>query len=410
MSIFSKILCIFTIGCLVACGSLPRPTKDTVQLSSLKQAFVQQDNAEYDAVLENMLRRMELEVAKASNPQNVTFDILVIHGGGAAGGFASGFLKGWGKIQDPEYTRPEFDYVTGASSGALLAPLAFIGDRESYQRAYEIAYEPPIFEEPGFFSLWPTRSSIISNANLMEGINSVFDAEVLQQIIRGSLQHRSLLIGATDLELGMGRVWDLTLEVGNLSQVLALERMQQVLLASTAIPGYFPPVEIDGHLYTDGGVAATLFLGMDDNGVGWVAKQWQQRHPDVPMPTLRIWVIVNAKMFVDKQTVQPRYLEIAMRSINIAMSYDRLKALYMLAFQVDEMDEMEGVHTEFRYVFIPDEATVPVDVTQLGDKEIIRNLVDLGYKQGSDPDSWTHGPPQVHRLQEPKISEESKEQ
>lgn len=388
------------LGLLIACGSPPRPTQDDTQLQSLKREFAHQNNAEYDTTLATMLQRMEFEVANASNPQDVTFDILVLHGGGAAGGFAAGFLKGWGEIQDPKYTRPAFDYVTGASSGALLAPLAFVGNEPAYQRAYEVALEPPVFKTPGYFSLWPTRSSILPNTQLAEGINSVFDADVLQYITDGARGQRTLLISATDLDLGMGRVWDLTYEAGSLPQDVALEHMRQILLASTAIPGFFPPVEIDGHLYTDGGVAATMFLGMDALGVKSVAQQWQQRHPDIPMPAIRIWVIINAKMYVDAQTIQAHYPDIAMRSINIMMAYDRMKALFTLAFLVDEMEEVDGVQVELKHVFIPDDATIPVDVTQLGDKDIIRSVVDLGFRMGTDPESWTTGAPQVHRLPE----------
>lgn len=89
---------------------------------------------------------------------------------------------------------------------------------------------------------------------------------------------------------------------------------------------------------------------------------------------------------------------IAMHSINIIMSYDRLKALFTLAFLVDEMEEVDGVRAELRHVFIPEHATVPVDVTQLGDKDIIRELVELGSAMGADPESWITGTPQVHRL------------
>jgi len=139
---------------------------------------------------------------------------------------------------------------------------------------------------------------------------------------------------------------------------------------------------------------------MDAKGVKQVAQQWQQRHPDIPLPRIRIWVIINSKMYVDAQTIQARYPDIAMHSINIIMAYDRLKALFTLAFLVDEMEEVEGVRAEFRHVFIPEAATIPVDVTQLGDKGIIRRLVDLGYRMGADPVSWTEGAPQVHRLPE----------
>src|SRR5262245_29363725 len=53
-------------------------------------------------------------------PQN----ILVLSGGGAYGAFTAGVLNGWSQ----NHTRPEFDVVTGISTGALIAPMAFLGE------------------------------------------------------------------------------------------------------------------------------------------------------------------------------------------------------------------------------------------------------------------------------------------
>ncbi len=48
---------------------------------------------------------------------------LSISGGGADGAFGAGLLKGWSESG----TRPEIMIVTGISTGALIAPFAFIG-------------------------------------------------------------------------------------------------------------------------------------------------------------------------------------------------------------------------------------------------------------------------------------------
>src|SRR5512137_1639435 len=48
---------------------------------------------------------------------------LVISSGGDDGAFGAGLLAGWTAAG----TRPEFDLVTGVSTGALMAPLAFLG-------------------------------------------------------------------------------------------------------------------------------------------------------------------------------------------------------------------------------------------------------------------------------------------
>lgn len=48
---------------------------------------------------------------------------LVISGGGGDGAFGAGLLSGWTQTG----TRPAFQIVTGISTGALMAPLVFLG-------------------------------------------------------------------------------------------------------------------------------------------------------------------------------------------------------------------------------------------------------------------------------------------
>src|SRR5665647_3956593 len=48
---------------------------------------------------------------------------LALSGGGGDGSFGAGFLCGWTAAG----TRPRFKLVTGISTGALIAPFAFLG-------------------------------------------------------------------------------------------------------------------------------------------------------------------------------------------------------------------------------------------------------------------------------------------
>ena len=52
-------------------------------------------------------------------------NFLALSGGGSDGAFGAGLLGGW----TASGTRPEFDLVTGVSTGALTAPFAFLGPR-----------------------------------------------------------------------------------------------------------------------------------------------------------------------------------------------------------------------------------------------------------------------------------------
>ncbi len=69
--------------------------------------------------------RRELDAQRQAN----NFDplgarnYLAVSGGGSDGAFGAGLLVGWSEAG----TRPKFDVVTGISTGALIAPFAFLG-------------------------------------------------------------------------------------------------------------------------------------------------------------------------------------------------------------------------------------------------------------------------------------------
>ena len=52
-----------------------------------------------------------------------SIDVLALSGGGAEGAFGAGLLVGWTEAGN----RPEFSIISGTSSGALIAPFAFLG-------------------------------------------------------------------------------------------------------------------------------------------------------------------------------------------------------------------------------------------------------------------------------------------
>ena len=72
---------------------------------------------------------------------------LAISGGGDNGAYGAGFLNGW----TASGTRPEFKVVTGISTGALIAPFAFLGPKYDYvlERVYTTTAQKDIFKKRG---------------------------------------------------------------------------------------------------------------------------------------------------------------------------------------------------------------------------------------------------------------------
>ena len=167
---------------------------------------------------------------------------LVLSGGGVLGAFQAGFLRALFRRQ----FRPSI--IIGTSAGALNgAFLAFHPDEEG---ADELVSIWESLQEQRLFLFNPLRMALqvaskklcIANGELLSGLlkqHAPVDDFAATKV--------PLYITATNLSQGRKVVF----HEGPLSQAV---------LASTALPGIFCPVEIDGDIYVDGGVLANLDL------------------------------------------------------------------------------------------------------------------------------------------------------
>jgi predicted acylesterase/phospholipase RssA len=90
-------------------------------------------------------------------------------------------------------------------------------------------------------------------------IATIFDEHLCRKLRPQFKAGRQLAIATTDFDLGIGRIWDIGKEMDCIRA--SLDRVHKLLLATTAIPGIFPPVVIDGHVHADGGIVANLLPG-----------------------------------------------------------------------------------------------------------------------------------------------------
>src|SRR5690242_14074334 len=118
---------------LTACGTVSRESYDPARPS--QSALLPPDGIRVlanDGINVSALGR---EVsARLSAGGSARHTILALSGGGASGAYGAGVIAGWTETG----SRPEFDVVTGISTGALAAPFAFLGPRwdDSLKRAY----------------------------------------------------------------------------------------------------------------------------------------------------------------------------------------------------------------------------------------------------------------------------------
>jgi patatin-like phospholipase/acyl hydrolase len=140
--------------------------------------------------------------------------------------------------------------------------------------------------------------SVMDTAPLRRLIDKYLgDAEIAKIAAEGR-KGRKLLIGTTNLNTARPVVWDLT-KIADSGSPGARQLIGDLILASSAIPGVFPPlrigVEAGGvryeELHVDGGVTAQLFL--DPPGLDWrlVVERFRvQGRPEV-------YVIRNARAY-----------------------------------------------------------------------------------------------------------------
>jgi len=327
-------------------------------------------------------------------------DILVISGGGDWGAFGAGFLKGWQKV--PSYhplAKPEFDVVTGVSTGTLIAPFAFLGDEQSIEQIVNMYRNPKKdwVKQRGYLYFLPDNISFAEVPGLEREIRDHITVDMLRRIAKAGADGRLLLVNTTELDVGQPRVFDLVAEAQRVADSGQIERVHNIILASAGIPGAFPFRMIDGELYVDGGVTGNIIYG------GRIAEEdslpalWQKAYPNHGDPKFRFWVIFNNQFRPVPKPVAPNWLAVVQRSLETTTRAATATAVRHL-FAMAEISRLKRkADVEVRIVSIPGDWLPPVPA--IFNKETMNNLADLGEKMGADPASWSSEPRESYTAQ-----------
>lgn len=188
--------------------------------------------------------------------------ILALSGGGAGGAFGAGALVGLTKAN----ARPRFQIVTGVSTGALIAPFAFVGSSwdGALTDAFTGGHSAALLSVRGFTGIGPG----LYRSDPLEALVSRFMApELVEAVAREHAAGRRLFVATTNLDTQKPIIWDMGAIAAHGGSD-ALRLFIDVLVASASLPGLFPPrmmdVEAEGDAYQemhlDGGVCAPLFI------------------------------------------------------------------------------------------------------------------------------------------------------
>ena len=306
-------------------------------------------------------------------------DILALSGGGQYGAFGAGVLAGWTEAG----TRPRFDMVTGVSTGALVAPFAFLGpDYDDRLKRFYTQTSTKDILSVNIAGLFGGAGAVASTAPLAAAIERELDADLIRAIAREARAGRSLLIGTTNIDAERPVIWD----IGAMAQVDTPEAhamIRRVLLASAAIPIAFEPVRIpvtDGtllreELHVDGGLTRQIFVypgNLDMRRLLRVMGAAGQRN--------EIWLLQN-------QRIKRRF---EAQSVGIAKLGKRTYDLLLQSQSIGDEDFILSLAA--RDGFSAHTLAIPVsfdaEPEEVFDPEFMGKLFDLGFAIGKSGDQW----------------------
>ena len=309
---------------------------------------------------------------------------LAVSGGGDDGAFGAGLLVGWTETG----TRPEFKGVTGVSTGALIAPFAFLGpDYDDELRAVYTTIGPPDVLRPRGLLAALTSDGMADNRPLGELISRYVNAELLARIAAEYEKGRLLLIGTTNLDARRPVIWNMG-AIASSRDPRALDLFRRIMLASAAIPGAFPPtlfdVEVDGQPYqemhVDGGAMAQVFL--------YPPRLFDTARSEgrkIAPRERKVYIIRNARLDPEWASVQRSTLGIVGRAISTLIQSQGLGDLYRLYLTAQH----DGLDYNLAYIGADFNAPRKEDF----DTAYMRALFDYGYQLGQKGYPWHKAPP-----------------
>jgi predicted acylesterase/phospholipase RssA len=313
-------------------------------------------------------------------------EVLALSGGGSDGAFGAGVLTGWTKRGD----RPQFEIVTGVSAGAIIAPFAFLGPRydgalKEVWTEYETTELVTAQILPGLLG----GAALADTAPLAALIAKYVDRRFLRAVAAEYRRGRLLLIGTTNLDAQRPVVWNMG-EIAASTHADSLQLFRDVILASAAIPGAFPPVGIkvvaDGkeyeEMHVDGGTTREVFV----SPVNLPFKAFDALY-DAP-PIRRLYLLKNGKIVPEYKPVTKQTIPIAARAISTLIKTQHLNDIY----RIYRMAQDGGA--EFRLLAVPQ--SFDKQPKQAFDPEYQHALFDLGREIGAKgPGHWLTAPPVI---------------
>ena len=310
---------------------------------------------------------------------------LTLSGGADDGAFGAGLLVGWTAHGD----RPPFKLVTGVSTGALIAPFAFLGSKYD-DRLKEVytTLDPSKVYQQRFLPVAAVAQDALSDTDpLYQTISHYLDEKLLEEIAREYAKGRLLVIQTTNLDAGKPVIWNIG-AIAASGHPGALELVRKILLASASIPAAFPPVLVDvdvngqshQEMHVDGGAVSQSFLAPAKLDINAALQDTGYKHAG-----FSVYIVRNGHLHTEWNETEKRTLTIAQRAVSVLTNYSGVGDLYKMYM----ITKRSGA--DFNLAYIPDDYN-PEHKADF-DPLYMNNLFNYAYNKAARGYPWEHAPP-----------------
>lgn len=339
-----------------------------------------------DFLRQNGPRLKALYAQRTESGDAAPLEYLALSGGGQWGAFGAGVLRGWSDTG----TRPQFVGVSGVSTGAIIAPFAFLGpEYDSTLLAIYSDYSTDALVEETIFSGLISGTALFDTSKLAKVIAKYVTPELLEKVAEEYAKGRYLFIGTTNLDAGRPVIWDIG-AIASSGEPGALQLVRDLIRASAAIPVAFPPIFVevqtaDGRSYdemhVDGGAASQVMFVSPQIPIAAMTRSLLNHNLD-----RRIWVIVNNDLEPSHQQINPRITSIASAAVSSLIRGSGAGDVYRL-YAIAQRDEID-----FNVTWIP--SNVPCDPpTEDFDVKFMSCLYGVGRNLLKSGRLWRDAPP-----------------
>jgi predicted patatin/cPLA2 family phospholipase len=362
---------------LAGCSSFPRTPYSPADAASARVLDLRELRKYADEPASSFLNEARARSAVGERTRNY----LALSGGGADGAYGAGVLNGWTAAG----TRPEFSIVSGVSTGALIAPFAFLGPANDavLREIYTSGIAESLVDQSNILGV-VFGSGLFGNARLRELIAQYVDQNMLAAIAAGYTKGRDLYIVTTNLDSQRTVIWNMG-RIAAIGSPEALSLFRDVVAASASIPVVFPPVligaEANGHrfeeMHVDGGVTAPILTLPETFLLRTASLHHGQR--------MIMYVLINDRIDREFELVPNGTLEIAARASASIVKTQLRSVLY------ETFASSRRSNIGFRLTYIGKE--VPSSGSLEFRTSYMQALYQYGYTKAKGGAFWQRAPP-----------------